>query len=340
MMIRVRRAVKVLWSTAIIVVAVAMTAAVPAMGQGVEKKNVSLMLDWTISGTHAPFFIALDKGYYKDEGLNVRIDRGTGAGNTAANVASGVYDFGWADVPTMIGFDAKNPEKLLTLVYISFQDSPLAVLSLKKSGIKKLKDLQGKTVGDMPGSASGAILDVLTKPGTPDEIIKGDVDAIMVFDVSSVMSLIDLGVPRDQINLMMYSDIGFDVYGTGLWVRRDFLKKNPKTVAAMVRAINRGTIDAIKNPQAAAELMKRHNSLLNPKIECQRLLMALHHDLKRDAREKGLSNVEPKLMKSTIDQVVTAMKYKRTPTLDEVWTDKFLPPKSERIPPKLGSCSG
>jgi NitT/TauT family transport system substrate-binding protein len=352
---RMYQAARLLCVSAIMAIAAMITSVAPAASQSVEKSDVSLMLDWTISGTHAPFFIPLDKGYYKAAGLNVRIDRGTGAGNTAANVASGVYDFGWADVPTMIGFNAKNPDKALTLVYISFQDSPLAVLSLKKAGIHKLKDLQNKTIGDMPGSASGAVLDVLTRPGTPDEIkfkrkftapqlrepmlIKGDVDAIMVFDVSSVMTLIDLGVPRDQISLLMYSDIGFDVYGTGLWVSRSFLQKNPKTVAAMVRAINQGTKDAIANPRAAALLMKKHNSLLNVDIECERLLMALHHDLKGEVPQKGLSYVDPKRMQSTIDQVVSAMKYPRKPPLDEVWTDKFLPPQAERIPPALGSCA-
>jgi len=329
--------------------------AASASAQAVEKPDISLLLDWTISGTHAPFFVALDKGYFKAAGLNVRIDRGTGAANTAANVASGTYDFGWADVPTMIGFDAQNPGKLLTLVSISFQDTPLAVLSLKKSNIKKLKDLEGRTVGDMPGSASGAILDVLTRPGTPDEIrikrnftapqmrepmlIRGDVDAIMVFDVSSVQTLVDLGVPKDQISLLMYSDIGFDVYGTGMWASRSFIEKNPKTVAAMVRAVNQGTKDAIENPKAAAELMKKYNPLLKTDIECDRLVMALQHTLNRGVPTKGLSDVDPKLMQSTIDQVVTAMKYSHSPKLEEVWTDRFLPARADRIPPKLGSCS-
>lgn len=325
-----------------------------AFSQAVEKPDVTFMLDWTISGTHAPFFIPVEKGYYKEAGLNVRIDRGTGAGNTAANVASGTYDFGWADVATMIGFNAQNPEKELTLVYIHFQDSPLAVVSLKKANIHSLKDLEGKVLGDQPGSATGAVIDVLTKAGTPNEIkisrkftapqmrepmlLKGDVDAIMAFDVSSVMTLVDLGVPRDQINILLYSDVGFNAYGTGLWVRRDFLEKNPKTVAAMVKAINRGTKDAIADPRAAAELMKKYNQLLNVDIECQRLLMGLHHDLYGNG-SKHLSDVDPKRMQSSIDQVVTAMRYKRSPPLDHVWTAKFLPPESERVPPPLGTCA-
>jgi NitT/TauT family transport system substrate-binding protein len=325
-----------------------------AFGQAVEKPDVTFMLDWTISGTHAPFFIPLEKGYYKEGGLSVRMDRGTGAANTAANVASGVYDFGWADIAAMIGFNAQNPEKELTLVYVHFQESPLAIMSLKKANINKLKDLEGKVIGDQPGSASGAVVDVLTKAGTPDEIkitrkftapqlrepmlIKGDVDAVMGFDVSTVMTLVDLGVPLNEISILKYSDIGFDVYGTGLWVRRDFLEKNPKTIAAMVKAINKGTKDAIADPRAAAELMKKYNQLLNVDIECERLLMGLKHDLYGEG-SKHLSAVDPKRMQSSIDQVVKAMRYPRSPALDHVWTAKFLPPESERVPPPLGTCA-
>lgn len=324
----------------------------PALAQSVEKPNVTFMLDWTISGTHAPFFLALDKGYYKAEGLNVRIDRGTGAANTCSNVASGVYDFGWADVTTMVGFNAQNPGKELTLVYVSFQDSPLAIMSLKKAGIKTLKDLAGKKVADQPGSASGAVINFITRVGTPEEIkfervftspqlrepmlVRGEVDAALGFDVSTVMTIVDLGVPRDQIDVLQYSKIGFDVYGTGLWVRRDFIAQNPNTIAAMVRAVNKGTKDAIANPRAGAELMKKYNSLLNVETEHQRLLMALEHHLSDDSRKHGLSYVDPKRMQSTIEQVVKIQQFERTPPLETVWTDKFLPPESERIPPPLG----
>src|SRR3989454_847858 len=236
---------------ALMALVLTLVAVAPTGAQSVEKSSISFMLDWTIAGTHAPYFIPLDKGYYKAEGLNVKIDRGTGAGNTASHVASGVYDFGWADVTTLIAFDAQNPTKELTLVYISFQDAPLAIVSFKSTGITTLKDLQGTTVADQHGSAAGAVINVVTKAGTPEEIkinrkfvtpqlrepmlIRRDVDAILAFDVSSIMTLVDLGVPRDQISVLRYADIGFDVYGTGLWVRRDFLEKNPRTVAAMVR---------------------------------------------------------------------------------------------------------
>jgi NitT/TauT family transport system substrate-binding protein len=121
-----------------------------------------------------------------------------------------------------------------------------------------------------------------------------------------------------------------------LWVRREFIDKNPKTIAAMVRAINKGTKDAIANPRAAAQMMTKYNSLLNVDTEHQRLLMALEHHLSDDSRKHGLSYVDPARMKSTIDMVVKVQNFERTPTLETTWTDKFLPPQAERMPPALG----
>src|SRR3954452_5421586 len=85
----------------------AMLAALPARA---EVKTVRIMLDWIIQGTHAPFFVAQEKGYFKNAGVIAEaIDAGKGATNVAVSVASGVYQFGWVDLPTMIKFNAQNP---------------------------------------------------------------------------------------------------------------------------------------------------------------------------------------------------------------------------------------
>src|SRR5512144_2381723 len=67
---------------------------VSAAASAAETKNVRIMLDWVIQGTHAPFFIAQEKGYYKAEGVTVdTIDAGRGATNVAVSVAGGAYHF-------------------------------------------------------------------------------------------------------------------------------------------------------------------------------------------------------------------------------------------------------
>src|ERR1700720_3847154 len=82
----------------------------PAAAVAAETKNVKIMLDWIIQGTHAPYFVAQDKGYFKAAGIDVdAIDAGKGATNVAVSVAGGAYQFGWVDMPSMIPFNAQNP---------------------------------------------------------------------------------------------------------------------------------------------------------------------------------------------------------------------------------------
>ena len=156
-----------------------------ARAQAPEKKDIKVMMDWIIQGTHAPFFVAQSKGYYKDGGLNVQIDAGKGATNVAVSVAGGVYDFGWVDMPSMIKFNAQNPSSPLIAVYISFDDSPLAFITLKSKNIRKPADLNGARIaavaddrtrcsdgrGDGPRDSHVGPARLGSRPGAPDGIL-------------------------------------------------------------------------------------------------------------------------------------------------------------------------
>src|SRR5216683_5591948 len=118
----------------VVAVVILVAAVAPAHA---EVKNVKISLDWVIQGTHAPFFIAQDKGYFKAEGVTVdAVDKGNGATNVAVTVGSGAYQFGWVDMPSMILFNAKNPSTALAAVYVSFDQTPLAFITRKAAGIR------------------------------------------------------------------------------------------------------------------------------------------------------------------------------------------------------------
>ena len=122
------------------------------------------MLDWIIQGTHAPFFVAQEKGYFKAEGVTVdAIDAGRGATNVAVSVAGGVYHFGWVDMPSMVRFNAQNPAAPLLAVYVSFDETPLAVITRKAADIRKPADLDGKKIAGGPGTAVHDTISILLK---------------------------------------------------------------------------------------------------------------------------------------------------------------------------------
>src|ERR687897_3753542 len=123
--------------------------AVLASGAALAQKEIPIRfaLDWRFEGPAAPFFVAIDKGYYKAEGLNVSIDPGAGSVEGINRVASGAYEVGFADINSLVKYRA-NPRNLPVKAVMMIYDTPaFSIISLKKNGIAKPKDLEGKTLG-------------------------------------------------------------------------------------------------------------------------------------------------------------------------------------------------
>jgi len=163
---------------------------------------------------------------------------------------------------------------------------------------------------------------------------RGEVDGIGAFDNAQVPALIGLGVKREEIGLIRYSDFGANLYGLALVTTKKFADENPNTVRGVVSALNHGTKDAIAAPEDALVLMKKYDPIMNVDIERVRLEIALGHTNTAHTAAHGLSSVTPERLKKTIDSIVTAYKLQVTPSPAMVYTEAFLPPATERMPPK------
>src|SRR5438067_6890000 len=121
----------------------AAAAAVAASPVGAQT-DVKFALDWKFEGPSAPYFVAIDKGYYKAEGLDVTIDSGPGSVAGIARIAAGTYPLGFFDINSLARFRDQNPDKAVRAVMMFYDRPPFSIVSLKKSGIKSPKDLEGK----------------------------------------------------------------------------------------------------------------------------------------------------------------------------------------------------
>ncbi|MHA6688617.1 ABC transporter substrate-binding protein [Mesorhizobium sp. A556] len=170
-------------------------------------------------------------------------------------------------------------------------------------------------------------------------MVRGEVDAVAGFTTSSLMSVVDLGVPFEKIVALRYNDFGVKQYGTAIIVRPEFAQKNPKTVAAAVRAINNSLKDAIAKPQESVKAITSRDSLANLGTECVRLTMGLENlTLTPEFKEKGLSTIDTKRLEDSMEETAKAFDIKDVPSIDEVFTTAYLPPVEDRMPPALGSC--
>ncbi len=319
-----------------------------------QTKSVKIMLDWIIQGTHAPFFVAQDRDYFKAAGVTVdAIDAGRGATNVAVSVAGGVYQFGWVDMPSMVRFNAQNPASPLVAVYVSFDETPLAVITRKAAGIRKPADLDGKKIAGGPGTAVHDTISILLKAAKVEHVKinwvavqpqlfgpmmrRAEVDGTGGFTNSNIPAALELGFTMDDLFVIKYSDFGADMYGLALVTTKKFADENPEAVRGVVTALNRGTKDTIASPQKALELLKARDPMMKLDIEKVRLDIALGLTNTPHVAKNGLSSVTPEKLKRTIDAIVEAYQLSTSPEPATVYTDKFLPPAADRMPPKAAN---
>jgi NitT/TauT family transport system substrate-binding protein len=334
-----------------VLVLTALLVAATAAPARAETKSVKITLDWIIQGTHAPFFIAQDKGYFKDGGVTVdAIDKGNGATNVAVTVGSGAYQYGWVDLPSMILFNAKNPTTPLIAVYVSFDSSPLAFITRKSAGIRTPADLDGKKIAGGPGTAVHDTASILFKAAHTENVKvnwlavqpqlfgpmfkRGDVDGTGGFTNSNVPAILEMGFTIDDLYVLKYSDFGADMYGLALVTRKKFADENPETTRAVVKALNQGTKDTIAAPQKALDLLKSRDPMMKMDIEKVRLDLALALTNTAHVAQEGLSTVTSAKLKQTIDSVVAAYGLPTSPDPASVYTPQYLPPAADRMVPK------
>lgn len=333
-------------------VATLMAGGAPVQAESVEKPSIKMTLEWAFQGPQAVFTSAQDNGYFKKEGLNVHVDRGSGSTDAVVKVAAGAYDIGWSEMSSIVKFNSEHPDTPLVAVYITHENSANAVMSLRGHGIEKPKDLEGKKVGSTAGSAARDVFATFaaannvdagkivtqTVSGTLREamLVHGDVDAILGAITSGVLTIKALKVPEKDIIVMTYGDYGVPLYGHAVFTTAAFAKANPRTVAAAVRGINNALKAAIENPDAAVATLTSRDKTSDLPLERERLLLMLKRLVVTDhIRQAGLSTVTPEHMNATIKTISDAYGIKTPLRADQVFDARFLPPQSERIPPAL-----
>jgi NitT/TauT family transport system substrate-binding protein len=321
--------------------AAVMVAAWPASAQ----TRIKFTLDWVFQGPTSPFLVALEKGYYKAEGLDVTMDPGQGSAGAVQRVATGAYDIGFADVNSAIEYDAKNPGKEVVCVFMAYDFAPFGVYALKKSGIRKPQDLNGKKLGAPVFDASYRLFPAFAKLNgitkwdyvnlTPQlreqSLVQGSVDFISGHYFSSMLDLKARGVKFDDIVAMRYVDYGMDVYGNGI-VISPAIAKNEKAVKGFVAATIKGWKDVIKDNKLGVDAARKRDPLIDEALELERLKISLDTNILTPyVKANGMGDVDPARFARSVKLVSDAFGLPQAPDPSRVFTDKYLPPKADRM---------
>jgi len=309
---------------------------------------VRFALDWRFEGPAAPYLVAIDKGYYKQEGLNVSIDPGSGSVEGINRVASGAYDVGFCDINLLVKY-RDNPRNLPVKMVMMVYDTPaFSIITLKKNGIAKPKDLEGKILGAPAGDGAWAQWPIFVQANQIDAakvkvenigfpvrepmLAQGKVDAITGFWFSSYMNLKATGIAPSDIVVLHMRDWGLDLYGNGIVANPDFMRFSPKAVAGFVRGTIRGIQETLRDPDAAIESVMKRNPIAKRDVELERLKLSLERNfVTPDVRKNGLGAVDAKRLERSIDQIGLTFQYTNKPKAAEIFTAQYLPPKEQRL---------
>jgi len=318
--------------------------ALPAQAQDTP---IKFQLDWRFEGPAAMFLVPVAKGYFKAEKLNVSVDAGNGSGGAVTRVATGAYDMGFADLAALMEFHANNPgaANKPVAVMMVYNNTPAAVLALKKSGIKTPADLSGKKLGAPVFDAGRKAFPIFAKANSISNVswtamdpplretmlVRGEVDAITGFSFTSLLNIEARGVKADDVVILPYPSHGVKLYGNAVIVGEDFLKKNPEAVKAFLRAFTKGMRDVIADPKAGIATVKARDGIIDVALEERRLKLALDATvLTPDARAEGFGAVTGPRLSLMASQVSDAFGTKERVKPDAVWNGGYLPSAAER----------
>ena len=309
---------------------------------------VKFTLDWRFEGPAAPFTVALDKGYFKAEGLDVTIDTGSGSRESIPRVASGTYDIGAGDVNSLIRFRDENPTIDLKAVMMVYDRPPFAIVGRKSKGITAdPNSLAGKKFGAPAADGAYAQWPIFRSVNKLDDkgmkfenlgfpvrepmLASGEVDAVFGFSFSVFMNLKSRGVPVDDIVLMLMSDYGVELYGNVLMASPKFAAEKPEAIKGFIKALTKGLRDTLADPAAATATVIKRNDVAKQEVEKERLELSLAQNFVTPwVKANGYGGIDKARFAASIDQIGLTFQFKSKPRVEDVFTEAFLPAPADR----------
>ena len=297
--------------------------------------NVTLITDYGFNGRHAYFFDALDRGYYRDAGLEVKIVRGQGSVDAIRQVGAGNAMFGFADAGSLILARA-NDQIAVKLVAIVYVKPPQAIFCREDSGLKKPKDLEGNAIADTAGSSPRAIFPAFAKAAGIDaqnvrwvyagvELLPGllatnKVPCVGQFTLGEALLRSQLG-PGAKLVRFAYADAGLSYYANAIVATAATIASKPDIVHRFVEATIRGMKDAFADPAAAGAIMQRIVPQVDATIAKKETEAAAEL---AQIPGQPLGEIDPARIEATLDVVKGAFKLATPVAAADVYAPGFV----------------
>ena len=300
------------------------------------QEKFKFALNWFPVGDHAAYWVALDKGYFTDRGLDVTLENSKGSGDSLAKVDTGKADAGLADSAVVIASRARG--STVKVVGMVFDKTPLNVFSSKDNPVTEPKQLEGKTIGAPPGDGQRQVWPAFAKANNIDEskvtwvniepaakiaaLAEKRVDTVA--DYTTGLPLYEKPMGEGNVVMMPWADHGFDMYSMSIMASEKTMTERPEVLKKFLEAAYMGWRDVMADPEAAMAIFKKRVPEIDEKLLAANMKMGLELMQTDRYKEHGIGWVEEKKMCASVELVNTYMGLPKHVDCKDTFTTDFL----------------
>jgi NitT/TauT family transport system substrate-binding protein len=281
--------------------------------------RITLQLDWIPTGEYAIYYNAIDNGFFREQRLEVTINRGQGSGDTIRRVAAGTAEFGVADIATVMTARQRSADSRVKAVMPVYTKPPHSLFVIRGSGVATFKDLEGKRVGTTPGNSHQIYLPLLaaannfdpnrinwvtTDPGAMGAmLINGQLDAAPFFQTHQYFQNKQAQRFGREIVAIPYANFGLDAYASTIIAADGLIERNPDLVRRFLAALQKSFVWARDNQEAAARIHNRHHPQIDVDDALGSLRIGLTFVFNDVTTRDGLGRFSAQRLRQTYDLV-------------------------------------
>lgn len=320
-----------------------------------NETRIRFSLDRAIDGTAAPFFLAIDKGYFRDEGLDVSIEPATAPLDAitrlalANGAAQTTHDMSVGDINALIRYRDLNPATGIEAVYIVYDKPTYALIGRKSRGVQFVKDTEGRKLAAPAADPASQLWPLFAKLNAVDTqkitlmnvgllvrvpmLVSGEVDAL-IGNSFAVADLKDRGVQADDIVVLLMADYGISLYGSAILASAKFQAEQPEAIRGFLRAYVRALQDAQHKPEEAIEAVLKRMPGARKEVELERLKIVLADNVKPfDPKAETVGGVDPVRFQGAFELLAQIHTFKNKLKPEEIFDAQFLPAPPKPLPP-------
>lgn len=299
-------------------------------------EKIMFQLDWIPFGRHAPYYAALENGFYAEKDLDVTIAQGRSTIQGIRTLVAGQSQFIFQDIAVMMSVRAAEGAKIKALACM-YQKTPHTMFYIKGANFTKPKDIEGKKIAFTPGDSPRRMFPAFAKAAGIDEpkvgwlsVDPNSKNAVLLNHQAEGMLTYLFTLPvlqkaaqnGDQVGAFVYGDFGADFYSNGIGALEDYIKEKPKVARDFVQATMKGVKFTLDNPKEAVAMLKKHQPQLDVDVALQEVDILRNLTMANSIKTLGAMTKDK--MTETQDLMVKYLDLKNPVNIEDAFTNEFL----------------